>query len=231
MIKRFLIKEITANASCKHSSILFDNNLVFEDVVNYATKKLNKFWSSIFKIRDCYPRKCLLMFSSSYAKTAITYGLLACGATTKTTIQPIKIGQRTISRAIFHNEPVDLLQKIMRKHHLQTIYELFLSQLISKLFSQIIRNSLFNFLGTFCMPKEVNTGRREKSDIPHQNTRTKPKQRSLKISILKIYNCLHSANLILYEMKDFSRYQVKNYLNLLNHNYVGDNQDLFHPLF
>ena len=68
----------------------------------------------------------------------------------------------------FVKKSVDALQEIMAKHHLQTIYQSVLSQLVSELFKQIRRNSPFNFLGTIIIPKEVNTRRREKGLTPHE---------------------------------------------------------------
>ena len=126
---------------------------------------------------------------------------------------------------------MDSLQEIMGKHHLQTIYELFLSQLISELLKQIRINSPFNVLGTSLMPNEVNNRWREKGLVPNQYSQTKLKEKSLKISFLKIYNWLLSANLIPYNLKMFSRYQIKNYLTTLNHNYVRKNRDLFHQFY
>ena len=82
-------QNITSNASCKYLGILLDN-LNFKDHSNYVTKKLNKICGLIYKIGDCYPRRCLLLFFNSYAKTVITYGLLAYGATTKMALQPIE---------------------------------------------------------------------------------------------------------------------------------------------
>ena len=101
-------------------------------------------------------------------------------------------------------------------------YQLFLSQLTSELFRQKRGNSPFNSLGRFFIPKEVNTRRREKGLIPNQFSRTTFKQRSLKISILKLYNWFHSANLIPYHLKNFICYAIKSYLIILNENYLRD---------
>ena len=185
----------------------------------------------IYKIKDCYPRRRLLIFYNSYAKTAKTYGLLAYRATKKTIFQPIENEPWRIFRAVFHKKPVDSLQEIMANHHLQTIHQFFLSQIVSELFRQTRRNSPFNFLGTILIPKEVINRRREKGLLPNQSSRTKLRQRFLKISILKLYDWLHSSNLIPYDLKNFNRYQVKSYLNLLNHNNVRCNQDLFHSFY
>ena len=108
-------------------------------------------------------------------------------------------------------------------------FELFLSQLTSELFRHIREKSPFNFLRTFFI--QGNIRRRENGFKPNQCSRTIVELGSLKISILRLYNWLDSANLISYDLKNFSRFQIKNYLTMLNHNYVKDNQDLFHLFY
>ena len=120
-----------ANASCKNLGISLNNKLKFKDHVKYVTKKLIKSCSLKHKISDWYPRKYPFLFFISYAKTTVTYVLLAYGATTKTTLQPKEKLEQKYLRAIFHKRNVDLLQEVLRKDHLQTIYELFCIQLIS----------------------------------------------------------------------------------------------------
>ena len=94
----------------------------------------------------------------------------------------------------------------MEKHQLQTIYDLFLSQLISELFRQIKKNPPFNFVETFLVPKGISTKRKDKNFIPSQYNLIKLKRRSLKVSIFKMYIWLQNANL---ERYDFCRYQSK----------------------
>ena len=64
-------KSNTANTSCNYLGMFLDSNLKFKDVANYVTEKLNKLYGLKYKIRESYPRKCLLMFYNSYTKTAI----------------------------------------------------------------------------------------------------------------------------------------------------------------
>ena len=144
------------------TGIILDNTLNFKDYVSYVTKKMIKLFSLMYKIVGCYRRKCLLMFYISYAKTAFTYGLMACGALTKTKLLPMGNAQRRLFRLIFHKEFLNSLQEFMGKHHLQTIYELFLSQLFSGLFRQIRGISPFNHLrNIFYSKKSLEEGERK----------------------------------------------------------------------
>ena len=57
-------ENVTANASCKHLEKFLDRNFNFKRV-NYVTKKLNKVSGLIYKIRECFPRRYLILFFDS----------------------------------------------------------------------------------------------------------------------------------------------------------------------
>ena len=82
--------------SCKNSGILFDSRLDFKNDIKMITKKLNRFCGLIYKIRELYLRKCPTLFYYSYAKSIISYGQLAYGATTKAGLELIEKTQRRI---------------------------------------------------------------------------------------------------------------------------------------
>ena len=94
---------------------------------------------------------------------------------------------KEIFQGNFHKNPVYSLQEFIVKHQLQTLDELFLGQVISKIFRQIRGNSLPNFLASLFISNEVMTTARGKNLTPNQYSRTKLKRKPLRISILKIY--------------------------------------------
>ena len=53
-----------------------------------------------------YPRKCLLMFYNSFAKSIICYGLIVYGSASKTNLKKIENAQRRILRAIFFKKEI-----------------------------------------------------------------------------------------------------------------------------
>ena len=95
------VSELKYKASCRYLGIHLDKKLLFREHIDYVVKKLNKFCGLIYRVRHIYPRKCLLMFYNSFAKSVICYGLLVYGSAAKTNLQKIEYAQRRILRAIF----------------------------------------------------------------------------------------------------------------------------------
>ena len=69
--------------SCKYLGVCLEKKLLFHDQIEHIVKKLNKFSVMIYKVRDIYPIKCLLMFYKSFAKSIISYGILTSGSAAK----------------------------------------------------------------------------------------------------------------------------------------------------
>ena len=101
---RILSKELEYKHSCKYLGVQLDENLRFREHIDHVVKKLNKFCGLIYMGRHLYPRKCLLMFYNSFAKSIITYGLLLYGTAYKTNMTKIEAVQRRILHAIFSNK-------------------------------------------------------------------------------------------------------------------------------
>ena len=72
--------------SCKYLRIYINENLVFKNYIQYRANKLNMFCGVIYKVRHIYPRKCLLMFYSAYAKSVMGYEILSYDAANKTNL-------------------------------------------------------------------------------------------------------------------------------------------------
>ena len=86
---KMLVSELKYKASCRYLGIHVDKKLLFREHLDYVVKKLNKFCGLIYRVRHIYPRKCLLMFYNSFAKSVICYGLLVYGSAAKTNLQKI----------------------------------------------------------------------------------------------------------------------------------------------
>ena len=76
--------------------------------IEHTVKKLNQLSGMIYKVRETYPTKCLLMFYNSFAKSIISYGILTFGSRAKDHLYKIKNAQRRILRAIFSRSMVVL---------------------------------------------------------------------------------------------------------------------------
>ena len=73
-----------------------------------------------------YPRKFRSLIYNSFAKSVITYGLLAYRATSKTYLEPIEKAQRSIIRSIFLEKPFEKIQLFVEKLWMLTVYELYM---------------------------------------------------------------------------------------------------------
>ena len=137
------------NTCCKYLGVLIDSKLTYRDHIIYVVKKLKKFCGLIYRVRDIYPIKCLLLFYNAYAKSVICYGLLVYGRAAKTNLTKIEIAQRRIIRAILFKKKFDSLQNILHQATLNTVFELSIQDVFPEIFNQLrsngtskLRNSL-----------------------------------------------------------------------------------------
>ena len=96
-----LRNELPYQKTCKYLGLHLDGSLKFRERIDYVIKKLNKFCGLIYRVRHMYPRKCLLMFYISFAKSIICYGLIVYGSAAKSNLKKIENAQRRILRAVF----------------------------------------------------------------------------------------------------------------------------------
>ena len=85
---------------------------------------------------------------------------------------------------------------------------------------QIKGSSPFNFLESFFILKDVNTRRKDVGLIPATYTCTKFRQRSLKVSILKSYNCLKGINFLPQEVKSLCDRILSKHLHMISQNFI-----------
>ena len=128
-------KTLDYKSSCKYLGLQIDPRLSFKDHIDKVVKKLNKFCGLIYHVRHLYPRKCLLMFYNSFAKSVITYGLLIYGSAAKTNLAKIDSAQRRIFRAIFFKKNTIQCRKFCRKTKLIQ-YMSYLSRKLCMKFSE-----------------------------------------------------------------------------------------------
>ena len=98
---------------------------------------------------------------------------------------------------------------------------------MSELFKRIRGDSLLNILECFFIPKDVSTRRKEVGLLPAMYTRTKLRQKYLKVSILKIYNWLKGTSLLPQEVKNLSDRASSKHLHMMSHTYILNNKKLF----
>ena len=122
--------------SCKYLGVHLDKKLRFHDHIEHIVTKLNKFSGMIYKVRDIYPIKCLLMFYNSFAKSIISYGILTYGSAAKSNLYNIEKAQRRILRAIFFRNKYDSVGFIFERNKISTVFEIYLIELFAEVFKQ-----------------------------------------------------------------------------------------------
>ena len=134
-----------------------------------------------------YPRKCLLMFYNSFAKSIICYELIVCGSAAKTNLKKIENAQRRILRAIFFKKKFDSL----RDNKIFTVYELYTLEIVKELFKQLRNESAVQYLEIPSVTDAIMTTRwRAKGLFSTTYSRTVTKRKSLENTLRKTYNWL-----------------------------------------
>ena len=107
---------IQCKISCRYLGMLVDKWHRFNQHIEYLVKKLDKFRELIYRIRNIFPRKGLLMFYNSYAKILIDYGIISYGATAKTILSKTQMAQRRTMGAIFFKKRMDSITDFLREN-------------------------------------------------------------------------------------------------------------------
>ena len=181
----------------KYLGDYIDPTLTFRDHIDYVVKKLNKFCGLIYHVKHLYPKKCLLMFYNEYAKSVITYGLLIYGAAAKTNLSRIESVQRRILQSYFFRKRQDSLQKILAVNKINTVYELFLNEVVSEVFKDVRSDTPLKLLDFEKLHKSNTTTRwNSKGVFVPIVSRTVVKKKCIANSLMKAYNWLTGLNLI-----------------------------------
>ena len=106
-------KPLTYKKSCKYLGLHLGGSLRFREHIDYVVKKLNMFCGLIYRIREQYTRSSLLMFYSSFAKSAISYALILYRTAAKTNLMKVENAQRRILRAILFQAKVRFLKQYL----------------------------------------------------------------------------------------------------------------------
>ena len=136
--------------------------------------------------------------------------------------------QRRNLQAIFFKERQDSLQEILAVNKINTVYELFINEVVSEVFREMISVSPFKLLDFEKLPKSNTTTRwNSKGVFASIVTRTIVKKKCLTNSLIKAYNCLTELNLIPPNLINVSQEHSKKHIKVVNDLYITDNKDLF----
>ena len=220
------VSELNYKASCRYLGVHLDKKLLFREHIDYVVKKLNKFCGLIYRVRHFYPRKCLLMFYNSFAKSVICYGLLVYGSAAKTNLQKIECAQRRILRAIFFKKKFDSMVNVLADNKILNVFELFMVEVIQELFKQIRKESSLELSLTFTTGKSISTRRAVKGFLDVPCSRTIVKRKSLSNTMIRAYNWLLDFDLIPENLGDLTKNQIKMYIKDILSVYIMNNRGL-----
>jgi hypothetical protein len=115
---------ITPTACCKYLGIFIDSKLQFKDHIDFVSKKLLKFCSIFFKIRDLLPKECLKMVYYSFIHTHLLYAIEIYGNTFNSYLNSLSVLNNKLIRILFTKN---------RFTHVKDLYDVTDSLPISKL--------------------------------------------------------------------------------------------------
>ena len=222
-----LSKELGNQNSCKYLGVHIDKTLKFREHIDHVVKKLNKFCGLVYRVRHLYPRKCLLMFYNSYAKSVTTYGLLLYGTAAKSNLSKIETVQRRILRAIYFKRKFDSLENVLADNKILTVFELFMVEILKELFRQLKSESprILLQINQNSDPKFQTRWNKRNLYTPTYS-RTVTNSKSLTNCLQKAYNWLKNLDLVPSLPCKLSPRQLKQYISKITSLYIVDNKQL-----
>ena len=123
------------------------------------------------------------------------------------------------------------MQEVLAVNKINTVYELFLNEVVSEVFKEMRSDSPLKLLDFEKLPKSNTNSKgvrwNSKGVFAPIVSRTAVKKKCLANSLLKAYNWLTELNLIPPNLLNLSQEQLKKHLKLVNDLYITDNKELF----
>ena len=127
----------------------------------------------------------------------MSYTLILDETAAKTNLMKNENAQRRILRAIFFRQNFDSLDNIWYEHKIQTVFEMYISELIKGMFKQIrLESPVLFFTPHTYKESHLPTRGSSRKKIPSNYYRTVVKRKCLENSFRKIYNYLLNLDLI-----------------------------------
>ena len=144
----------------------------------------------------------------------------------------VEKAQRRILRAIFFRRKFDSLNNIWYEHKIQTVFEMYISELIKEMFKQIRLESPVQFFTPYaCKESHLPTRGSSRNNSPSKYYRTVVKRKCLENSFRKIYNYLLNLDLIPQNLLKMTKSEMKSYVDIVSLLYVRDNREVFSLFF
>ena len=197
--------------SFKYLGIEIDKKLNFKMQTVKVCTKISKFNGVLYRGRSCFSKQALIKFYIAYVIPLISHGLLAYGCTSISNLDKIFLAQKKIIRTIFFLEKYDRVSKYFSKFQLQSVHEIFISQLLSETIFQLLGKSPLKFLNLDYVKTHRSTRSNSLGCIPLPLRKSKLPQNSVSYNIVKCYNFLMSINLLPFNLNEFTDKQKKDF--------------------
>ena len=131
----------------------------------------------------------------------------------------------------FFQKKIDSMVNVLADHKILNVFELFVVEVIQKLFKQIRKESSLQLSVTFTTCKTINTRRKVKGllDVPY--SRTIVKRKSLSNTMIRVYNWLLDFDLIPENLEVLTEKQIKTYIKDFLLVYIMNNRGLIEIFF
>ena len=121
--------------SCKYLGVFIDSALKWDDHIDYLYKKLIKFTSIFYKMRDILPRACLYKLYYSFVHPHLLYGIEVYANASKSSLDRLLTLNNKLLRILFNKDfstPINELYVSLNILPIPIMHEMQLLVLIHK---------------------------------------------------------------------------------------------------
>ncbi|MGK2862648.1 MAG: RNA-directed DNA polymerase [Chitinophagaceae bacterium] len=121
--------------NCKYLGVFIDQSLSWNDHVDHVYKKIIKFSSIFYRLRDVLPKHCLKMLYCSFVHPHILYGIEVYANTTKTTLNKLCKLNNKLLRILLNKEiktPINKMYAAINTLPIPLLHEYQLLSLVHK---------------------------------------------------------------------------------------------------
>ena len=152
-----------------------------------------------------------------YAKEMISYGILAYGSEKKKLSSIFCLQKRILKTIIFKNRG-DHVCYLFKRYNVLSVFDLYFDAFVKEILDQIAKVSPLNFLDV-----DSKTLASIKSLIPLSHVKTQTQKKSLRFSIIKVFNYLAKEILLPKQVAKKEIFSIRTKL----WSFYLDNEDVF----
>ena len=160
---------ITIKPVCKYLGVFIDNKLSFLSQINYVKTRLSKQCGAISKRRHYVQKHQLIAYYGSNINPIIQYGIPVYGCCSYTSLEPIYVLQKKLSKLMYFRKSRDSCNDIFFENNILAVYELHIYELLKFVLKSIIGAHVQDYLNnmfTFKLSRQTRLSKFECLDEP-----------------------------------------------------------------